>query len=224
MFISRKASTAVVPALLLICLTVSPTTAADDVAANSKQGWISLFDGHSLDGWTASEHKDSCRVEDGAIKVGGGDRSHLFYSGPVQNHDFKNFELKAQVKTEPGSNSGIFFHTEYQETDWPKKGYEAQVNNTHEDWRRTGSLYDVEDVRESPVKDGEWFDYDIRVQGKHIVLKVNGKTTVDYTEPDNVARSAERSGRVLSSGTFALQAHDPGSTVYFRDIRVKPLP
>jgi 3-keto-disaccharide hydrolase len=187
-------------------------------------GWISLFDGHSLDGWTANEHKDSCRVENGTIVVGGGDRSHLYYSGPVRDHNFKNFELKAQVKTEPGSNSGIFFHTTYQDSDWPKSGYEAQVNNTHEDWRKTGSLYDVEDVRQSPVEDGQWFDYHIIVRGKRIILKVNGETTVDYTEPDDPQRPEERSGRVLSSGTIALQAHDPGSTVYFRNIRIKPLP
>jgi 3-keto-disaccharide hydrolase len=217
----RNLAWAMILLVPLLCA-VAPVAAVGNTGAD--EGWIPLFDGHSLDGWTASENKDSCRVEDGMIVLGGGGRSHLFYTGPVQNHDFKNFELKVQVKTEPGSNSGIFFHTAYQDTDWPKKGYEAQVNNTQEDWRKTGSLYEVEDIRESPVKDGEWFDYDITVQGKRIVLKVNGQTTVDYTEPEHPERSEARKERILSSGTFALQAHDPTCTVYYRDIRVKPLP
>jgi len=213
-------------AVLTACASFAPTdvSAAAPCCCNPNQGWVRLFDGCSLNDWTASEHKASCRVENGAIVVGGGGRSHLFYTGPVESHDFKNFELKLQAKTEPGSNSGIFFHTAYQETDWPKQGYEAQVNNTQEDWIKTGSLYNVEDVRQSPVEDNEWFDYHIIVRGKRIVLKVNGETTVDYIEPDDPPRSEERRGRVLSSGTIALQAHDPGSTVYFRDIRIKPLP
>ena len=93
---------------------------ATDSAADA-DGWISLFDGKSLDGWRASEHKDSCRVEEGVIVVGGGGRSHLFYDGPVENHDFKNFELKAEVMTQPGSNSGVYFHTEYQEKTGPRR-------------------------------------------------------------------------------------------------------
>jgi hypothetical protein len=186
-------------------------------------GFISLFDGKSLEGWTPSENKETWHIEDSCL-VSGGKRSHLFYSGPVNDHDFKNFELKADVLTKPGSNSGIYFHTEYQEKDWPFKGYEAQVNNTHTDWKRTGGLYDVVDLREAPAKDDEWFEYDILVQDKHIVLKINDKTTVDYTEPEGGPKVKEKPGRMLSHGTIALQGHDPGSKVYFKNIRIKPLP
>ena len=132
--------------------------------------------------------------------------------------------LKADVMTTPGSNSGIYFHTEYQEGGWPKKGYEAQVNNSHTDWRRTGSLYAIQDVKDVFVKDNEWFTEYIRVEGKRIIIKLNDKTVVDYTEPVNVKREAGNEGRVLSSGTFALQGHDPNSKVYFKNILVKPLP
>jgi Domain of Unknown Function (DUF1080) len=186
-------------------------------------GFISLFDGKSLDGWTPSENKDTWHVEEGCL-VSGGPRSHLFYSGPVHNHDWTNFELKADVLTKPGSNSGIYFHTEYQEKDWPFHGYEAQVNNTHTDWKRTGGLYDVEDIRETPVKDDEWFSYDVLVDGKHIVLAINDKTTVDYTEPEGGPKVKDKPGRMLSHGTVALQAHDPKSTVYFKNVRIKALP
>jgi hypothetical protein len=218
----KSASVAAVLAVATLAAAVGGCHRVDQPAGSGE--WISLFDGESLDGWTASEHKDSCRVEDGAIVVGGGERSHLFYTGEVHDHDFKNFELKLEAMALPGSNSGVFFHTEYQEQDWPTKGYEAQVNNTQEDWRRTGSLYGVEDIRESPVADHEWFDYHIIVRGKRIALAVNGETTVDYTEPVDPPHWEERPGRRIASGTIALQAHDPGSVVYFRNIRIKPLP
>ncbi len=183
--------------------------------------WISLFDGKSLDGWKVGANASTFWVEDGKIVVNG-ERAHLFYDGPVQNHNFKNFEFKAQVMTTPGSNSGIYFHTEYQEDGWPSKGYEVQVNNSQTDWRRTGSLYGIDDVKEVVVKDNEWYTEEIIVKGKHVIIKVNGKTLVDYTEPDNL--EADRGGRKISSGTFALQGHDPKSKVYFKDIMVKPLP
>ncbi len=183
-------------------------------------GWISLFDGKSLDGWTASENKASCRVENGLILVGG-ERSHLFYSGPVDDHNFTDFELKLEVMTTPGSNSGIFFHTEYQETGFPAKGHEAQVNYSHGDWRRTGSLYGIQDVRETPAKDNEWFEYHILVRGKQVTFKINGETVNEYAETDGASGLAKRPGRKLSSGTIALQAHDPGSLVYYRNIRIK---
>ncbi len=184
-----------------------------------EEGWESLFDGKTLNGWKASENKNTFSVRDGMI-VAAGPRSHLFYVGPIQNANFKNFELKAEVMTKPGSNSGIYFHTEYQETGWPSKGYEAQVNNTHTDWRKTGSLYAVKDVNESPTKDNEWFTEHIIVRDKRIIIKVNGKTMVDWTEPEDFALEGQP-GRKLSSGTFALQGHDPKSVVYFKNIMVK---
>lgn len=186
-------------------------------------GWKSLFDGKTLNGWKPSENKDTFSIRDGMI-VASGPRSHLFYVGPVENANFKNFELKADIRTKPGSNSGIYFHTEYQETDWPNKGYEVQINNTHSDWRKTGGLYAVEDVNESPVKDNEWFTEHIIVRDKHIIVKVNSKTTIDWTEPKDWEPPSGMPGRRISSGTFALQGHDPNSVVYFKNVWVKPLP
>jgi len=141
----------------------------------------------------------------------------------VHEHNFKNFEFRADVMTTPGSNSGIYFHTEYQQDGWPKNGYESQINNSHSDWKRTSGLYDVVNIKEAPAKDNEWFTQHIIVQGKHIIVQTNGKTIVDYTEPENVVRK-DWPGRKLSSGTFALQGHDPKSIVYYKNIFVKPLP
>lgn len=199
---------AAVAVLLAFCFSFSGT---------QKDDWIRLFDGKTLKGWKASENPGTFKVEDGAIVVDG-PRAHLFYVGPVKDHNFKNFEFKARVMTTPGSNSGMYFHTEYQENGWPSKGYEVQVNNSHTDWRRTGSLYAVDDVREAHAKDNEWFTQHIIVQGDRVIVKVDGKTVVDYTEPD--AADQQR----ISSGTFALQGHDPESTVYYKDVMVKPLP
>ncbi|HUQ67491.1 MAG TPA: DUF1080 domain-containing protein [Flavitalea sp.] len=189
--------------------------------ANS-DGWISLFDGKTLNGWKVGENASTFSVQDGSI-VANGPVAHLFYDGNVKNHDFKNFEFKADVMTTPGSNSGLYFHTVYQERSWPKKGYEVQVNNSHEDWRRTGSLYAIQDVKEVYVKDNEWYTESFAVKDKHVTISINGKSVVEYDEPENVKRDTTMEGRVLSSGTFAIQGHDPKSKVYFKNIMVKPL-
>ncbi len=187
-----------------------------------KKNWVSLFDGRSFDGWKVGNNANSFSIENGTIAVNG-NVAHLYYDGPVQLHDFKNFELKIDVMTTAGSNSGIYFHTQYQESGWPQKGYEVQVNNSHTDWRRTGSLWAIRDIKETYVKDDEWFTMYIKVKGKKITVKINDKQVVDYTEPDNVQRDEGMKGRILSSGTFALQGHDPKSKVYYKNIFVKAL-
>ena len=191
-------------------------------ATNKKPKWVSLFDGKTLNGWKVGANAETFKVEDGAIVVNG-KVAHLFYDGTVGNHDFKNFELKLDVMTMPGSNSGVYIHTQYQESSWPKKGYEVQVNNSQGDWRRTGGLYAVQDVKEPPAKDNEWFTMHIVVKGKHIKISVNDKQLVDYTEPENVVRDKGMEGRLLSSGTIALQGHDPKSKVLYKNIKLKVL-
>jgi len=210
-----------VPMLLCVCILFAGCQMMEKKHSETT-GWINLFDGKTLNGWKASENKDTFSVHDGMIVVDG-PRSHLFYVGPVGNADFKNFEFKTDVMTRPGANSGIYFHTEYQETGWPDKGYEVQVNNTHSDWRKTGGLYAVQDVREG-VNDNEWFTEHIIVQDKRIIIKVNGKTTVDWTEPEDWKPSKGMTGRKISNGTFALQGHDPKSVIYYKNVMVKPLP
>lgn len=201
--------------VMAVLALVSPSAQTD--------GWVSLFDGRTLEGWKASENPSTFSVADGAIVVAG-PRSHLYYVGPVNNHVFTNFEWKADVMTTPGSNSGMYFHTEFQETGWPAKGYEVQVNNSHTDWRRTGGLYAIVDVKESPAKDGTWFTQHITVTGKSVVIRVDGKVTAEYTEPAGVERPADMAGRKLGSGTFALQGHDPKSKAFFKNVMVKVLP
>ncbi|GAB2493087.1 3-keto-disaccharide hydrolase [Algoriphagus taiwanensis] len=187
-----------------------------------KGEWIELFNGNNLDGWKVSENPGSFTVEDGVIKVAG-PRGHAFYVGPVGDHDFKNFELKVELKTMPKANSGIFIHTEYQDTCWPNVGYEIQVNQSHGDWRKTGSVYSFQDVREVYVEDGEWYTEHVIVEGSKITVKVNGQTINEYDESKDEKRGGDLGTKKLSSGTIALQAHDPESVIYYRSVKVKIL-
>lgn len=211
-------------ALLLVCQSLK---AADEPAAANqpnpdKDGFYSLFDGHSLDGWKVGKNADAWKVEDGLIKVKSDGPSHLFYVGPIHNHDWKNFHLKALVMTFPHANSGIYFHTSYQYQGWPSIGFEAQINATHTDWKKTGSLYDIVNIRDPHHVDQKWFRYDIIVQGMHVVLKVDGTTVCDWTEPPNFKPPENHPGRFLNHGTFALQGH-PGGMTWFKEVLVKPL-
>jgi hypothetical protein len=186
----------------------------------TEEGFKPLFDGKTFNGWKlAEENPDTWTIKDGAF-VAHGARNHLYYVG--DDKPFVNFELKADVMTEPGSNSGIYFHTRYQPTGFPKYGFEVQVNQTHTDWKKTGSLYDVVNVKEQLVKDNEWYSYDIIVKNKHVTIKVNDKVAVDWEQPPD-RQPGENFTRVLDKGTFALQAHDPKSVVYIKNIRVKRL-
>jgi hypothetical protein len=192
--------------------------------AQNNSGWVSLFDGKTLNGWKSGKNAATFHVDSGMIIVHG-NTSHLYYDGSFHNHDFKNFEFKAKVMTFPHANSGIYFHSQYQEAGFPDHGYEVQVNNSHSDDVRTGSLYDIVDVKDLWVKDYEWFTQYIKVQGKRVIVKINNTIVVDYTEPDHPLRdTASHPFRYIAHGTFALQGHDPGSVVYFKDIMVRPLP
>lgn len=222
---ARRTVLIAVPAALAACASnpgvpMGPNTlTADEKAA----GWQLLFDGRSLDGWRASDAPGTFSVKDGAIVVHG-PRSHLFYLGPAGNHDFRNFELKLEVKTFAKANSGVYFHTEWQEKGWPNKGYEVQVNNSHSDTSRTAGLWGIQDFREGVVGDERWFTLTIKVEGRKVQTWIDQRLVADYTEEPNPPRPRGLEQRLLKSGTFALQGHDPGSQVHFRTIRVRALP
>jgi len=200
----------IVPALLFSASLV--------VAA--EEGFVSLTDGKSFDGWKmATENTDTWKLEDGAF-VTRGKRCHLFYVG--DDKPFKNFHLKVEVMTEPDSNGGIYFHTAYQEEGWPHKGFESQVNVTQKDWIKTGSLYGLVNVSRSFSEDKKWWTQEIIVEGKVVTVKVDGDIVLQYTEPAG-SEAGDPYTRKLAEGTFGLQAHDPGSVVRYRNIRVKRL-
>ena len=196
-------------------------------------GFTSLFNGKDFTGWKISGPAETFTIQDGAI-VANGAASHCYYDGPFRNHSFRNFEVKVDVMTRAGSNGGVYVLTEYQESSagnvrasgrFPSKGFEIQVNNSHTDRIRTGSLYHVVDILDdSPAKDDEWFTEDIIVQGDTITVKVDDKQVVKWTQPADWDGGREGPGRKITGpGTIALQGHDPKSTVYYKNIRIKPM-
>jgi hypothetical protein len=204
--------------LLLFLASVAPSIAAESKSAD---GFVTIFDGSSLESWKANENPSTFKLENGQL-VAHGERSHLFYLGDLKGHDFKNFHARVEVMTTKGANSGFFFHTAFQEKGWLEKGFEVQVNNTQSDPKKTGGLYGVKDNFTAPVKDDEWFTLEVIVEGNHVVTKVNGQTITDWTQSDAEGSRAFPK-RVIDSGTFAIQGHDPGSRVLYRKIEVKPL-
>jgi hypothetical protein len=196
---------------------------------NKSSEWIELFNGKDLSGWTAIENPGSFNVEDGLL-VADGPRSHLFYTGGFNNGVFHNFELKAQVKTAPHSNSGIIFHTQKQDRGYLLRGYEVQINNSYEgdgdfrELKKTGSLYGIRNVYYPTVKDDEWFELSFKVVENRVTIFVNGTKVVDYIQPDDPWRPKNDKWQIFSSGLIALQCHDKNSKVYFKSIQVKPLP
>ena len=197
-------------------------------AAADTDGWVSMFNGKDLTGWKSNDEvPNAFYVMNGLLKVHGG-RAHLYFVGADGKANFKNFEFKAKVLTTPGSNSGIYFHTKFEEKGWPSAGFECQVNSTHTDVKKTGGLYGVKDVNNNaPSKDFEWCDYGIKVQGRQITLSINGKVTSEWTQPEDWDPSKalkNMSGRKLGEGTMAIQGHDAKSTTFFKELFIRALP
>lgn len=206
--------------ILLIACSLLLGVQTRTLAAEVEPGFTSLADGKTFKGWKpAEENKDTWKIEDGAF-VAHGDRCHLFYVG--DDKPFKNFDLKVDVMTGPHSNGGIYFHTKYQPSGWPKEGFECQVNNTHSDWIKTSSLYGLVNIARSPAEDNKWWTQEIIVKGKQITVLIDGKRVFEYNEPAGV-ESGKDFARKINEGTFALQGHDPNSIVRYKNIRVKRL-
>jgi hypothetical protein len=202
-----------------------PRAAATPVA----DSFTALFNGCDFTGWKLpGQRKPSpFRTAPSSPKA----RRATLHDGSFRNHSFRNFEPGTQTRA--GSNGGVYVLTEYQATGgnasasgrFPSKGFEIQVNNSHTDRIRTGSLYHVSDVLDqSPAKDDEWFTEHIIVQGDTITVNVNDKRLVQWTQPADWDGGREGPGRKITGpGTIALQGHDPNSTVYYKNIRIKPL-
>ena len=214
--------------LSTVCLAVLLATPA--IAATD--GWVDLWDGSTFSGWKlTTDNPSTFKIVDGAI-VAQGPRAHLFYAGEVNGGVFRDFELKVDVLAKNNSNGGIYFHTDYQETGWPQKGFEVQVNNTFQrDPRKSGGLYGVSDNLIAPVGDDEWFEEHIVVRGNTVKIYVNGHLITNWVQPDDWdglrplpnGRGPSFPERRLREGTIALQGHDPNSVVMYKNIRIKVL-
>ena len=224
---THRSALVVAAAILAGCA----SNAADSAQSKAKPGQIGHVDAEGFTlisdgtwtGWKVNESQASWSLSEGGFRAQG-ERSHNFYTGPLA--PFKDFELKVDVKTAPNSNGGIYIHTKYQDTGWPFGGYETQVNQTQGDWRKSGSIYSVQDVKEDVikpiVKDNEWYTHHVVVKGGNIKIYLNGKLVNDFTEEPG-RQPGKDFERKLSSGTIAFQAHDPKSVVYYKNVRIKKL-
>jgi hypothetical protein len=229
--------------MFLVPVALVLPAAAED---KKDEKWVQLFNGKDLSGWKihpkanpdfmeiiTKMHGDKVtgfdaklkdgttehlwRVEDGML-LGSGHHSHLF----SERGDYTNFVFRVEAQINDHGNSGQYFRTEFG-VDFPK-GYEAQINATHGDKIRTGSLYpsfklSKEDrakilvMNDAPHKPDEWFTQEVTAIDGKITIKVNGKTTVEWEDPN----------KTYTKGHFALQGHDPGTKVKFRKIEVMEL-
>jgi hypothetical protein len=208
--------------------------AAEGPKRPEKAGWVALFDGKSLDGWRASEHPEAWSVKDGTLSCNG-ERSHLFYVGPVQQAQFGDFEAEFEVLTHTGANSGVYFHTAWLDKGWPTQGFEMQVNNTqpifagdsgdpYRENKKTGSLYGIRNTYKALARDNAWFTLKLHVQGPRVRIHVGDALVVDYLEPEGQVAGLAPPLEKIGKGTFALQCHDGRSQVQYRRIAVHPLP
>ena len=187
-----------------------------------ESGYVSLFNGKDLTGWKASASPESFKVENGAIVANAvGQASHLFYDGPVGNHAFKDFDLRLDVLARYRSNGGVYVMTEFQPQGFPGKGFEIQVNNSHSDRIRTGSLYHVVDLSNVPGKDDEWIPMEIKAQGDTITVAVKGQEVVRWTQPADWQSNYDTASRKIAPGTIAFQSHDLYSVTAYSNIRIK---
>ena len=187
-----------------------------------ESGYVSLFNGKDLTGWKASANPDSFKVENGAIVANAiGQPSHLFYDGAVGNHSFKDFDLRLDVLARYRSNGGVYVMTEFQPQGFPGKGFEIQVNNSHSDRIRTGSLYHVVDLSNIPGKDDEWIPMEIKAQGDTISIALKGQEVVRWTQPADWQSNYDTPSRKIAPGTIAFQSHDLYSVTAYSNIRIK---
>jgi Domain of Unknown Function (DUF1080) len=206
---------------ILFFLTLSPL-----FAQNTEGGWIELINGKDMTGWKAVENPETWTVVENGIFQGVGKRAHLFYTGEHLKDGFKNFEIEVQVKTFKLANSGIYIHTKFQEKDWPREGFEIQVNNSHigegshVELKRMGSLYGYRNLHKTFSKDSVWMTVKARVESNRVQIWVDNVQTVDYV----VNEKSTKRDRQLSSGTFALQGHDVLSKMQYRSFKVRRLP
>jgi len=193
-------------------------------ATKAEAGYTSLFNGTDLTGWKAGAPPDTFSAERGAIVAHGvNGAGHLYYDGAVGAHLFRNFDLRLDVMARNHSNGGVYILTEFQDSGFTGKGFEVQVNNSHTDRIRSGSLYHVVDLSYIPAKDDEWFPMTIHVEGNTITVALKGQQVLSWTQPPDWNGNYDTPGRKIAPGTIAFQAHDPNSITAYANIRIKTL-
>ena len=198
----------VLPLVVLLCGAMAATAqqpAANSLSASEKaDGWILLFDGRSLTGWSPTGDVD-WKVEDGTITATRG-TGFLAASRP-----FGNFEFKTDFWIDKTANSGIFFRCA-DAAPGARNCYEANMFDSHDRFP-TGSINNVKtSLPDRPDTVGKWNTFEVLAEGSHLIVKVNGRTTADAQDEK------------LASGTIALQQGGANAVgvVRFRNVKVRP--
>ncbi|MBN2476788.1 MAG: DUF1080 domain-containing protein [Pirellulales bacterium] len=210
----------ILPTFWLV-LVASTLLAADRRPEKSDDGFISLFDGKTFDGWEGN--LEVFRIEDGAIVGGSLKRNVAQNEFLCTKREYGDFELRLRFKLlGRGANAGVQVRSQRIPDHHEMIGYQPDLGDGW--W---GCLYDEsrrrkvlagppEDQRDKPVKKNDWNEYVIRCQGRRIQLWINDHRTVDYTEPDE---------SIPQSGLIGVQIHGgPPSEAWYKDIRIKELP
>jgi len=218
-----------------ILTTVSTVAVAQLTDEMKRDGWVSIFDGKTLEGWKSNEKYEGFKIENGAI-VGFGERNHLYYMEELQN-----FELKLDIKINKGCNSGVYVKSQWQDAAWPTTGFEIQVNSqSQSDPQKTGGLYNIIKIYTAPHADDEWFTMHLTCRGNTLDVRVNDKILYTYVEPGRGPGAGrqgqggqgqggqappitEQNKRISQRGHIALQQHDPAGTPQFKNIFIKKL-
>ncbi len=185
---------------------------------------VSIFDGKTFDGWEGDTAK-TWKIVDGAF-VGGSLAEKVPHNEFLATKkNYKNFDLHVKFKlvgTEGFVNGGVQFRSDRIPNHFEMIGYQADMGEGY-----FGSLYDEsrrkkalvtpdKELIDKTVKKGDWNEYHIRCEGRHIQLWINDVLTCDYTEPDE---------SIQQSGLIGLQVHGNGKTeAWYKDIVIEELP
>jgi len=199
---------------LLLILIAAPSRAAERATL--------LFDGRTFIGWEGDTNK-SFRIQDGAIVGGSLDSKVPRNEFLCTTRNYTNFVLRLKFKlVGKGANAGVQFRTKRIPNHHEVSGYQADMGDPS--W--WGCLYDESrrnkilaqsnaDEVNKVLKREDWNDYEIRAEGKRIVLKLNGVQTIDYTEQDP---------KIEDYGVIAVQIHGgPPSEAWYKDISIVEL-
>jgi hypothetical protein len=192
-------------------------------ALGAVAGPVSIFDGKTFAGWEGDTTK-TWRIVEGAI-VGGSQTTTVPRNEFLAStRRYTNFVLRLKVKllgSEGFVNSGVQIRSERIPNHHEMIGYQADVG---EGW--WGALYDEsrrnkvmakpdEETVRKAVRKGDWNDYEVRAEGRRIVIRINGIQTVDYTEADE---------KIPQEGLVAVQVHGGGKAeVWFKDLTIEEL-
>ena len=204
--------------LFAVALIGAAACAVARAGEEKEEGFVPIFNGKDLAGWEGD--KKLWIVEDGLLI--GRSPGIKYNDFLATTKEYGDFILRFQIRLKPNNaNSGVQFRSKRVPNSHEVAGYQADVGGQW--W---GKLYDEArrrkvlagpkpDVIKKALKPGDWNEYEVKAVGPHVTMKINGATTIDYTEPD---------AKIGRSGVIAVQIHGGGPLeVRFRNLRIKEL-